>query len=302
MKKFLGIIMASAIIASMIGCDTKKDDSSKNTLLLLILDQMSGNCVTITKSSSILYNAAGTKLPKAVCNDTSKYTTDSAAAKAQYDAFTDANVANITGVGTNCAALATAMTTGKASVTAANIEAVAGYGCTAVVPDPKGILYYCKTQTAVDSAKAFTASSTRWIAVSDVTVDMSVNLAAQKTAQTTAMAGTGFSAAAIAALTPMDVAFANIATSIRGTIVRYSLSGYFATYGACATEIMAADADVKSQFTRLVGLGGAAIGIVAADAAAVTSVVSNSILCSYGSSFTTATSTVGVCPTTYPTW
>lgn len=319
MKKLLAIVIINIIIASMAGCDKKKDDNSKKKLILLILDQMSGNCVIITRNAAgTRYDATGSKLPKGACSDKTTYTTDAAAAKSAGDAGFDTLIA--VAAGTNCSAINSNLTTIKASQTVTTYTAGAKAATSGCVPvfgvTEANPMVYCKDQASVDAYKlALTTSSTsstiRYYVTSDVTTDMAASFADLQATQTANIANSGFTAAAIAAGVPIDPANATQITSPAFAVFFNAL-----VMPACANDILNANSSLKTEVARMFGKGfsGAPFNmtaITAADAAAVSSVVLTiemigvSLKCGYGSAFiasTTAGSVQAACPSSYPTW
>lgn len=297
MKQFLGIVMAGTIIASLVGCD-KKEDSSKKTLLLLILDQMSGNCALISKNTTgTVYSAQGNKLPKAVCKDLATYTLDVSVIKAANDKMWNGLIAVLTS--SNCTAVATQSASYRDAATTTLLTTLTNGSPSKCMTggDTKAPVTYCIAQSNIDAYKA----SFQYYVTGDVATDMSTNLQSNITAKTgAAQTVTKFTTAAVNALTPVDQAFTSATTTPAGTVVGLAyipLPGFTA---ACAKDLLTADAILKAQYARLIG-SNAAYGITDADAAAVNSVIVQSITCGYGSGFT-ATSTNGPCPSKYPTW
>ena len=166
MKKVTGIIMAMAIMASIAGCDSKKEDNSNKVVLLLLMDQMSGNCVTAMKydAAGTQYAAMGTKVPKAACSNPATYTIDASAAKAAGDAGFDKVLAIYSS--TNCSSAKLGAQSAKDGQTTASLTTAANtnpFGCTPVIglpTFPTAKMYFCKDQASIDAQRAMYTTST----------------------------------------------------------------------------------------------------------------------------------------------
>lgn len=300
MKKYFAVAALVLICLSSMGCEFTPKKNDNSLLMLLLLDQLSGNCATITRSSATLYQATGVAVPKAVCRNTARFYTDATAAWTQNNTEWNQALALLTG--TNCAtsrASAQAIINGLASVATITTTASSGNPRCALLTsiNMSAPIYYCIDQANINTSITNMAASTRYQVVSDVKIDMATSWNFIKPT-VTSYASFGFTSAAIAAATPMDSAFASILTGApEGWAFGLSMST-----PACVTDVLRNAPGLKAQVARAFGVT-STYGITAADASAVTSVLvmAAPVTCAYGSSFIPTVSN-GVCPTTYPTW
>ncbi|TGK23912.1 hypothetical protein [Leptospira stimsonii] len=125
MKKGFLRITAILMIAVAFHVCKKSDDGNEDTILtalLYVADLSSGNCATITKNSSTLYNVVLTSVPKGGCNQATLAGSDLAGRAALINANFDAYSALATSL--NCSVATTNLiTSAKNTAIAANTQA-----------------------------------------------------------------------------------------------------------------------------------------------------------------------------------
>ncbi|RHX92614.1 hypothetical protein [Leptospira stimsonii] len=125
MKNCFFRITAILSIAVVFNVCKKSDDGNDDTILaalLYVADLSSGNCATITKNSSSLYNATLTSVPKGGCNQATLAGSDVAGRAALINANFDAYSALATSL--NCSVATTNLiTSAKNTTLAANTQA-----------------------------------------------------------------------------------------------------------------------------------------------------------------------------------
>lgn len=299
----------------------KKEESNNNTILgLLLLDQISGNCVTITKNSAgTVYTATGSLVPKGGCNaatlNTALFTSSASEVKTGLDSFYDGLKAVLDKYSA-CSDLAGQISGAKNGYSEANLNTaksgltdctnIIGSGQSAItfvriVNNKVGQVYLCKDEATATSYKA---NNFRYVSVSSVATDMAAKLTDIKKANTNSKSGAfgnGWSDAAIAATRAQKPTELSIQTE-----PAFATMSLVASAPACRTAILADNKAVNSYLAATVGK----FFTTEADASAVTEVLTNSLQCSYGSGFTEVTteatggqSTVQQkCPASYPSF
>ncbi|MCE9501043.1 MAG: hypothetical protein K8R21_11190 [Leptospira sp.] len=309
-----GAVAFAIVIGLFANCSSKKkDDSSTNLLLFFLLDQLSGNCASVTKSTGgTVYSATGLTVPKGGCNastlQTGLYTIDPATAVTAVGTGYDALKAVYDANSSSCSALSTAVTNSKNAVTTTTVTAQqtaltsGNTGCTTVGSGrldsgKMSNVFICKDTASVTAVKALSS----YITTSSVATDMATSLADLKTAATSGTSTTGFTASAIAAMKaygPTELAVFSGA-NYNAWITAILNSGV-----PCA-KVIAADASLKSVLASVYGGSlPTATPLTTTDGAAVTAVVTTSLKCGYGSGFTAVPATglgtaSAACPSTY---
>lgn len=299
------ILMITSL--ALISCKKdNKDESTTNTLFLYLLDQASGNCATISKSTTsgvTTYTATANGVPKGGCNESTlaSYVATPAEAKTKSDSDYDARLA-VLNSHSECSAIATAVTVLKNAVTATTIEtaaAASSTGCTAVGGQGfAGASIYCKDAASLTTYK----SNIRYKAISDAKTDMATNHTGSitaYTAQNTAL-GLKFTTSAIASL---RVANATELTLLKSPSTGALLSA--TTSASCINKIYAANPDLKTLITKSYGLSSGETTITSAERAAVTETIQIlGLTCRYGTNVTATTTSgfsagIGLCPSSY---
>jgi hypothetical protein len=297
----------------------KKDDDNKkqqtNLLLLYAVDQASGNCATITKTtvgSTTSYSASGTGIPKGGCNEATlapTYVTSSATAKTTSDTYYDALI-SLYNAGSSCSTLSTAASTNKSLITATTLETAANAASTKCISYANtGRNIYCTSESAVTTNKALT----RYVSISSAATDMKTNFDGQKTSWTANISNSGFTVANIALAGVLSSANVSAASSnaYQAWINAYIASFSNTSLQTCAKSIVTNNTALKQLLLK--SNGGtleSVTGITKTDAASVTP--ESSVSCGYGTGFTATTTTsvtigsstfvtagVGTCPTSY---
>lgn len=318
MKNSIKVISTLSLVLFLAAdCQKKKEDNTgKNLALLFLLDQNSGNCVTISKSTAadgkVTYNASGSAIPKGGCNsatmDSNLYSTSSSEVLTASQGYYDALKA-VFDTDTSCSALSTASTAAKSSLTSTAIDTTksgltsgasgCGFVGYRVTGTKLGVAYICKDDTSITQFKARTS----YQSVSSVATDMADKITDLKAFLTASKATSGLTDSAIAAARPASAAEMTILGSVAFTA---TLTAAFSST-TCATALATKNADVKSLYTSMAGAS-TSLGITTSDAAKVASAVLayfNTPTCGYGTGFTANSSaSVGsktyTCPTSYP--
>jgi hypothetical protein len=293
-------------------CSKEEKSNNNNTILgLLLLDQLSGNCVSISKdTTTTTYTGTGYLVPKGGCNastlDTSLYTTSPSEAKAAIDTYYDAMISEYS-KSSSCSSLSTASTVAKNATTVAGLTALqnnlSSGSCTLggirVVNSKYSLIALCKDDSSITIQKA----KLQYLNVSSVATDMATKLTDLKLATTNGNSVYGFTTSAIANMRPLNPTELGILSS----------QAYFAFSGAisnssvdCAKAIISSNPSIKSYITSTTGK----VYTSQTDADSITEVLTNSLTCRYGSGFTevttAATSTTSTvvqkCPSSYPTF
>jgi hypothetical protein len=311
MKMMKATFLILAMSGILFNCSKeKKDDSTQNLLLLFLLDQSSGNCSTIVKTTSgtsSTYTATGNGVPKGGCTSASlapTYVTDSSAAKTASDASYDKLLAVTASPVSNCSTYATTISNLKSNTTASTISAAAtasSTGCTTVGLDGRTV--YCTTSANATTNQALTQYSV----VSSVATDMSTNITSKRKIAKLDVSSTGFTSTNIDASTLTTAAELAVISSAA------YLDWFFATIlgqSSCALAIMTSNsASIKSVVGKLNGGSvSSSSGITTTDAASIVPIINGS--CRYGTNVTattevigssslTSVAAVGLCPSTY---
>lgn len=288
MKKLLLLAIIPFIF---VACpkDNNNDTKNRNNLLgLFLIDQTSGNCVQLRKTSGAtpIYTATGYAVPKGGCNEGTlgtKYTADAATFKNASDAYYDALIAFYkTAAGNACSTNVTSLEALKAQVTVATITASttnSTTGCGTTVAGNQ----YCKDENSIAEQKKLV----RFVATGDVKADMASAFEVVKSNLIASQAISGFTTENIAltqVLGPAEL----------GMISSQKLFALFSP-GDCAKALATANPDVRDVAVRLSGKTlGDLYGVNAANLVPLTFTLS----CSYGDSFT-ETTTSKKCNATY---
>jgi len=296
----------------LFNCSKKEDDNtSKNAILLYLVDQASGNCVVIQKTttaaSKTLYTATGYSVPKGGCNsstlDSALYTSSASEAKTAADTYFDAAKAVYDSKST-CSALSTTITATKASTSEAVLTALqtaltsGAAGCYSGLKRSSSgktsNIYLCKDADSITKFKA----TFSYQAVTSATTDMATKLTDIKATQTLGKSTTKFTDSAIAAARLPTTTELSTLTGIN-FITAFSS----AAVSSCAKDILSGDASTKAVYAGTLGATGSTI--TDSEAAAVTSVIVTSLTCGYGDGFTESSTQYSVaqkCPSSYPSF
>ncbi|RHX88215.1 hypothetical protein DLM78_04470 [Leptospira stimsonii] len=197
-KSKTGLVFLLALTMFLSACKKDKDDNTATAALLFLLDQTSGNCAVVTRTSSTLFTANLTVIPKGGCNQAtitgSSLAANTLLTQANYDA------AQTLATSLGCTAnTKTALTTAKNAV---NTSATA--------------------QSTFDT----NAEKTRYFPIADLRVEGIVAL-------NTALSPLGFSQAEVLALNLLSVDLLKALTPI--TYLSTAATG--AGDAACLTAV-----------------------------------------------------------------
>ena len=308
MRNKLKYVILMTIILSLSFCSKEEKSNNNNTILgLYLLDQLSGNCVVISKNTTTTtYTATGYLVPKGGCNsstlDSNLYTASPSEAKAGIDTYYDGLISEFVNTST-CSSLATQNSTAKNSTTVAGLTSLqntlSSGSCTSggfrIVNGKWGLIFLCKDDSSITIQRA----KFQYLNVSSVTTDMSTKLTDLKLATSNGNSVYGFTSSAIAKMRPLNSTEYGTYTS--QAFLAFIAGGYTTD---CGKAILSNNSSVKSLVTSLFGKS------LITDADSISEVLTYSLTCSYGSGFTevttAATSTTSTvvqkCPSSYPTY
>ncbi len=315
------------MLAFSTGCDLFGGDDEDDDLSMWILDQMSGNCATIMKNTSTGdYSATGKLTPKGFCrapgNGEMRITTDSSVAKTWSDEYYNEQIAlfsankNARAALSGCESIVTNYEAAKEAVTTTTIENAANIGFFMDI-SIKCIFaqsgYFCISQDEATELKDFFSPSIpgpstieyKYHPVNDVRIDMATSFQSLKDTASGNQGATGFTNEQIDNGTLFSYNDNEIYNNFFGPWSTIT----FNSNTACGTSFLGKHIAFRNVLVRKEGNTLSAYGITADDTAAVIAPILGSwapllgswVQCGYGPGFT-ATSTVGQCPDTYPTW
>jgi hypothetical protein len=309
MKKIFQYVILIIILLSIPFCSKQEKNNNNSTILgLFLLDQLSGNCVIISKSTTTTttYTATGFLVPKGGCNsstiDTSLYTASPSEAKAGLDTYYDGLISEFVNTST-CSSLATQYSTFKNLTTVAGLTSLqntlSSGSCTnggfRIVNGKWGGIFFCKDDSSITIQKA----KFQYLNVSSVVTDMAAKLTDLKLATSNGNSVYGFTSSAIAKMRPLN-------STEYGTYTSQAFLAFLAGGATtdCGKAILSNNSSVKSLVTSLFGKS------LITDADSISEVLTYSLTCSYGSGFTevttAATSNISTvvqkCPSSYPTF
>jgi hypothetical protein len=309
MKKNFQYIIFIIILLSIPFCSKQEKNNNNSTILgLLILDQLSGNCVIISKSTTTnVYTATGTLVPKGGCNsstlDTNLYTASASEAKAGLDTLYDGIISEFAKSST-CSSVSTTATAQKNLTTEAGLTSLqnnlSSGSCTTIsfriVNGKWGLIFFCKDDSSITIQKA----KFQYLNVSSVVTDMATKLTDLKLATSNGNSVYGFTSSAIAKMRPINSTEYGIYYS--QAFIAFVYAGSSSTN--CVNAILCNNSSVKSIVTSLFGK----LFTSQTDADSISEVLTTGLTCSYGSGFTgvttAATSTISTvvqkCPSSYP--
>jgi hypothetical protein len=310
MKKNFQYIILIIILLSIPFCSKKEKNNNNSTILgLFLLDQLSGNCVIISKSTTTTttYTATGFLVPKGGCNsstlDSNLYTASPSEAKAGLDTYYDGLISEFVNTST-CSSLATQYSTFKNLTTVAGLTSLqntlSSGSCTIggfrIVNGKWGLIFFCKDDSSITIQKA----KFQYLNVSSVVTDMATKLTDLKLATSNGNSVYGFTSSAIAKMRPINSTEYGIYYS--QAFIAFVYAGSSSTN--CVNAILCNNSSVKSIVTSLFGK----LFTSQTDADSISEVLTTGLTCSYGSGFTevttAATSTISTvvqkCPSSYP--
>ncbi|MCB1193033.1 MAG: hypothetical protein KDK90_21490 [Leptospiraceae bacterium] len=324
MKKFYKYLTALLFVfSSIIACksdNNKNEENQRNLLLLYLVDQSSGNCMYVNKSTDTtsgktlpVYTATGYIVQKGGCNwetlGDSYYTNSSDALtkiQSKYDEYI-----TILSKYSDCSILKSAIETEKNNITTDVIEKdVNSLGCTTSYSTQK--VKYCLSNSDID----FNRNYYRYIPVSSVTSEMATNITYYKADLKSKTSTNGFT----------DLQIDSMEVYGSGELATYSSNEYYlakqvATYvltdtanstshESCRSQLYKAYPDVKKLIASTNGVDTSFYNISQSYVTSnVTRVLYLTPQCKYGSGFsesatsnkstigTTEYSTYGTCST-----
>ncbi|MCC6274717.1 MAG: hypothetical protein IT569_02565 [Leptospiraceae bacterium] len=212
MKKFQLVALAVAV-AFAVNC-SKKEKSDNSAIMLLLADQLSGNCANIVKSGSS-YSVTITGIPKGACKASYTAAEQLAATQTYYAGISNAYAK----AGSTCDTLRTANTTLSSNLTASTFTATTS--ATVQAQSVSNGITEASATLAIAPTYGYAVSTTEQAASKLASVDDLFAAVAYQTAMTS----TSFATCAAALL----VAYPNVAT-ISSTTLYYTYGKLSTTY------------------------------------------------------------------------
>lgn len=278
------------------------DDDTTNLLYFLVLDQTSGNCARVERSTTAdtddgskvkpLYTAYGNLVPKGGCNWKtlgSTYYNDSEKAATAIQSKFDEYI-TIAGNYSNCSNIKTNLESIKNGATSDNIlKSVTSTGCNQSYTKQR--VTFCYTR----NDEVYIQNRTQYLPISSVASTMKTNITYRKAKLKNSQSSNGFSNTQISNLRAFSSEELSTYSSVEYYVTNFAfdfgtnlgtdtLGSDVYSYEACTKDLVNAYSDVKKLLVAQNGVN-SVLGTTQTDVDSITDTLTYEPTCKYGSLF-----------------